>query len=261
MSYLAIRVIGTICIVDPKKNDDPFKKRAVIPYDKYFSAPVDKHIAYVEFNKNDLASGSGLSNVYKRGKGDVEYRRFNLDGHVIQIDQIVDTSFEVTGSYDKHIPKMTNVLGTLDVHPRTECFDAKPDPTLIAGFFDISKGLLKAGPLYESITQFEVKSGDVVFVHHSAIFTELLLQVQPPITVSFTKDNITTAIVLKDDADLITIGNLPETEISGDGGGDDIKHHFMINYKLADPFNEPTDPPLPRKFALVVNACTNTNWP
>jgi hypothetical protein len=261
---ITVQILGTICLVNAPTETFPFKKRLVLPFDKSLD-PEDQHIPFVEFLEKDIGGGSNLSSIYQRpkNKGEIDYRRFNLAGHVVEIENVVADPFVVKQSYDKHIPKMKQVATSLDPKPRKDCFDNEPkDPTLIAGFFDVSWGTLKAAmPLYEYFTRFEISTGHVVHTVHSAKFSELLIRVETPIKVNFKRGGTTITIPLKDDTDVISIGNLPLDMIEGYGGGDDVRHHFGLYYELADPINKPADPPLPKEFALVVNACSNTNWP
>ena len=264
MRNITLRILGTICLVDPRRADS-FKKRLVIPLDTTFTKPEDRHIPYVEFLKNDIVSGSNLSAVYvrkPRSQQSVEYRRFELSGEVLEIPRVVTDPFIVWDSYDKHIPRMTEVAKQLDPTPRTECYDAAPDSSKFGGFLDISHGTLKAGPLDELRTEFEIQSGTIVHTIHSARFSELIFRVEPLIQVIFRKDGQAITIELNETStDVITIGNQPLQMIENSDGSEDVRHHFALYYELADPANKPTDTPLPKKAAAIVNGCANTNWP
>jgi hypothetical protein len=264
MREITVRIIGTICFVEGGDAHPEFKKRLVLPADSSFKDPRDRHIPYVEFPSLGIVSGSNLSAIYQHptNVGQISYRRFELAGHVVTIKNVDKSALVVKQSFIDHVPKMTKVATSLDPSPRVACFQPAPDPTLIAGFFDISYGTLKAGPLFEYVTEYELKSGTVVHRIQTAKFTELLVGItQPPLTVTFTTASQSVDIVLNDSVDLITIGNQPVGDIESTGSGEDVKHDFNLYYQLADPLNLPADPPLPRKVALTVNACTVSGWP
>lgn len=264
MRDLTLRILGTVCLVDPFDETQPFKKRLIIPLDTTFTKPEDKHIPYVEFLQNDIKSGSNLSAIYVRKpktQYSVEYRRFELAGHIVEIERVIPDPWRVWESYDKHIPKMTNVATQLDRTPRSACFTSPPDPALFGGFLDVSHGTLKAGPLDELVTVFETLTNPNVYTIHSSRFSELLFRVDPPIRVNFRKGMQTVTIELDPvTTDIITIGNQPIQMIEANEG-EDVRHHFELYYDLADPLNKPQDPPLPKEFAAIVNGCANTNWP
>jgi hypothetical protein len=264
MREITVRIVGTICFVD---GSGAFKKRLVIPVDTLYprDKPQLKHIPYVEF-PDRIVSGSGCSAVYQhpKNKGKIDYRRFELSNHVISIENVDTTdTFVVKQSFSDHVVKMKTLAPALDPTPRKECFDATPDGKIIAGFFDISYGTLKAGELHEDVMSFDVLSGQPIdYRVRAAKFSELLIRVTLPLTVSFTSANLgTTKIVLTDDVDVITIGNQPVGDIEGEGSGESVREDFRLNYELCDPVNHPTDPPLPKQTAGATNACSVNTWP
>lgn len=270
MRTITIRIAGTCCFVDRDTSSRSFLKRLVLPYDTLSTGPTDRHIPYVEFADDDIKSAEGLGNAYphyvQQPDGTFKplpilYRRFELSGHVVAIQNTDMGSpvLNVLTSFDLRVPKMKRVHDALDQHPRPECFAAAPSAGLISGFFDISKGILKAGTLYDFVTKF-VRAHQTIVRVQTPKFIELLLPITTPeVTLTITKATKTFTIVLKDTADTITIGNQPEADITGKGSGDDMTHHFNLYYNLAT--TKPADPTLPEVDADPVASCTGTNWP
>jgi hypothetical protein len=263
MGEITVRFVGTACFIDRRDSRDDFDKRLVLPTDNE-PDPKKRHIPYVEFLAKDVVSGSNLSDRYTHRNGDVQYQRFDLSGHTIDIPGIVDSpGLLVMESFREHIPKMTEVA-TLAKAPRDECFLSSPPVSLIGGHLDLTRGRLKAGPLYEYRTVFEKASapGVPVYSIHAAAYSELLLSMPPGrMRMTFTNSIGSVTIVLGAETDFITIGNYPLSEILDPGTGDDVTAHFKLYYELASDYNKPQDPPLPRKYAAINNACTNTTWP
>ncbi len=269
MRAITVRIQGTACLVDRRSSSaDPFQKRVILPFDDVYdpSKPEQRHIPYVEFPDTPIKSGkSNLSDTYKRtgSKGLLDYRRYELSNHVISIENVHDgTALTVMQSYSDHVPQMKNkVLPGLDDRPRDECFDAAPDGAIMTGFFDISHGILKAGTYFEFVTRFVRKSGQVTgYKVQTPVFVELLVPItSEDLVVTMTAGEVVVRVVMDSTADLITIGNQPEKDILGTGSGEDVAHHFLMYYNLAD--DPPSDPVLPVKEADPVNGCSNTNWP
>ena len=264
MREITLRIIGTVCFVDGRQ-EDSFEKRLILPVDTIVAKPTEKHIPYMEFPVARIKSGANLSSVYQHPikLGQIDYRRFELAGHVISIANVdANVPFLVSASYADHVANMHTVAPTLDPTPRQECFALTPDPSLIAGFLDIANGTLQAGPLYEFITHFQDSAGRETTQLQTSEYVDLVFGItSPDLEVTFTGPGSSVTIVLDELANLITLGNRPEEDISGAGSGDDITHHFHLYYKLADPLNYPSDPPLPLKTADPINSCTVTNWP
>lgn len=267
MRQITIRIAGTACFV--ADDDSSFERRLVLPLDKIGNVARTQdelHLPYVEFPAANITSGTNLSAKYQHPMitGQIDYRRFSLAGHVITVENLkVDETFTVLQSFIDHVPAMRVVEPNLDSRPRSEVFLDSPDPTLMAAFFDISTGTLKGGNLYEFITDFVRPTSEVTASVRTCEYVELIATITTPeLVVTFTKpDAPTVRIVLDEKADLITIGDQTEADISGTGSNDDITHHFKLYYNLADPVNYPTDPPVPLKRLDPFNACTVTTWP
>jgi hypothetical protein len=260
MRQITVRIIGTGCFVDVAAQ----QKRLVLPFDN-LQAGDKKHIAYVEFADINIKTGvDRLQGPYKHTTtGRISYHRFALVGHVVKIENIIAGSLRTTPSFDMHVPKMTVVHRGLYPRPRQECFGSVPNPQKMAAFLDIASGILMAGQLYEFITSFQLKDTTETAQFQTPKYVDLLVPVEDgDITVTFSKPNVFDQVVLKGDTDLITIGNQPELDITGNGSGDDVKHDFNLYYnQLADDGTVGNDPPLPVKHEDPVNSCTVTNWP
>lgn len=267
MRLITVRIIGTCCFVDRPigNNAIAFVKRVVIPKDPLVGA--DRHIPFIELQADHIASGSGdLTATYTHlNGGKIPYRRFELSGHVIAVSEIDPIELTPFDSYEDHVPKMLAVAPGLESEPRDECFAEYPAADLISGFFDISAGLLKAGPLYEFMTKFQSTSNpNPTLSLQTTTFAELLLPVSTtePLKITITKPNANPiVVVMKSTADVITIGNATLTDLLGGNSNDDVAGHFKLYYKLAKEGTAPQDPPLPVKVQDPVNSCTVTNWP
>jgi hypothetical protein len=278
MRTITVRIAGTCCFVDAK-DQASFKKRLILPFDNLSAKPSERHIPYVEFpdanilecDGGDLSPDQLLGPAYphqaRLADGSLFplpllYRRFELSEHVVDISKVDSTASDLTvfSSFDTHVPKMKNVFSKLTYHPRDECFQDEPYLPLAAAFFDISKGILKAGTLYDFVTRFVTKT-EITAKYQTPEFVELLLPITTPeVTLTFTKGNVIHTVLLDANTDNITIGNQPESDITGAGSGDDLQHHFNLYYNLAvDP--RPDDPALPEKDLDPVASCTATNWP
>ena len=263
MREITLRIAGTACLVDKRDERDNFVKRIVLPADRNPDM-TKRHIPYVEFLKRDVEKGSNLIGPYTHGSGEIEYLRFELVQHVVELSTLAgQPELTVAHSYAEHVAKMTDVAKSLNRAPRNECFAKEPVRDLIAGFMDLHRGTLRAGLLQEFKTEFVTKNApnDPVHEIHGAAWSELLIEVESPISVTFTNPLGAITVKLFETTDLITIGNFPISEILTPGMGDDVPEHFLLYYNLAEDYNKPQDPPLPRQHAGIDNACTNTNWP
>ena len=267
MRDITVRVAGTCCFVDGS-GQLSVPKRLVLPHDTLPNDdPTKRHIGYVEFPDDHITRGREfLSNIYQHhgyaeqriSSGQINYRRFTLLGHRITIENVASGDLDVKDSFTQHVPSMTVVDTDLYAMPREECFRATPPVNLLCGFWDIPSGTLLAGPLYEFITVYESAAKGVTLRIQTPHYVDVVVPIS---TQSLTVTIGGRQIVLDEDADLITIGNQPEDDITGTGSGDDITHHFQLYYNLAIPGNVEPNPPLPRKVHDPVNSCTPTGWP
>ncbi|MEK6371419.1 MAG: hypothetical protein AABO58_01865 [Acidobacteriota bacterium] len=258
MRDITVRFAGTCCFI----NSGTFK-RVVLPNDTLESGE-KRHIAYVEFPDEYIRSGHEfLTEPYKHGDtGQVDYRRFDLVGHTITIENLSSSSPAALGSYTNHVPKMSAVHPGLYPQPRPECFVTPPNPILISGAINLTSGILTAGQLYEFITVFENEElGETARVQ-TPQYVDLTVPIDSnDLTVKFDDGTHAVQVVVEPGADLITIGNQPLADIQQLGSGDDVAHHFKLYYKLGKPGTVMPNPPLPRKLLDPVNSCTVTQWP
>jgi hypothetical protein len=264
---LSVRIAGTCCFVDRATPANPFVKRLVLPFDDIGSGPLDTHIPFIEVPDAHIVPGSDVS--FLSGPYSHKEKIYDdnvLSGHTVSIPYI-DTSVALMASsaFANHVPKMTAVTPELFPYPRAEVFASAPQAGLIAGFFDISYGVLDVGPLYEFITHFRrIVTGAETVTYQTPESVQLLIPLLipsgTPLTIQVSKGASVLEIKLDDSADSITIGNEIEADILGLGSGDDVTHHFGLYYNLASP-PPPPDRAVPAKTAEPINSCTVTTWP
>jgi hypothetical protein len=260
MKTLKVRVVGICCFVNI--NNGAPSKRIILPYDDM--GHTETHIPFFEVPMLDVASWSGLGPVeaYTHWNGSVQYLRWELNGHRITIDSLDTTAPALwqTYSYERHVPSMKAVCPELRSYPGPECFEDSPPPDLIAGYFDISKGSVDAGPLEEFYTAFDpVRNWPEGRGTQSV---DLNIPVQDGgVVISIDAFDTSSAhdaqIVLKPEAETVRIGNLVPDDLTGSGSGDSHEH-FMLYYNLASDL--PSEMPLPVKSLAPVNACSPTRW-
>lgn len=258
MRDITVRFAGTCCFI----NHDTFK-RVVLPNDTLESGD-KRHIAYVEFPDDDIKSGHDyLTEPYHHGDtGQIDYRRFELVGHAITIEDISASTPNTTGSYMNHVPKMSVVHPGLYPQPRLECFHTPPDPLLIAGATELTSGTLTSGKLFEFVTEFKNAQLGTTARVQTPEYVDLIVTIDTEdLTVTFNDGTTVAQVVVGPRTDLITIGNQPLADIKQLGSGDDVAHHFKLYYKLGKPGTIMPDPPLPEKVQDPVNSCTVTQWP
>ena len=268
MTILRISIFGISCLADPRTGD-AFKKRVLLPTDTIWDPQHPPHIPYVEVAEDDFYSNPstipGLSDPYERN--DVVYRRFELYGHRLWIDDIVTSQgWWVSPLFDLRVPKMRKVLPYLYDHPNAVCFDRNPPTSLISGYFDISYGRLSIGEIDDPYTIFyppkewpdrRLAVSSVLELEVDNVLPEFRIE-----EASLPPGTGPVRVRLKPEAVGISIGNLPVSDLAPQQGvpsTDDPSHDFMMFYKLADP--EPPNPPLPTRQTGLEVSCTNTNWP
>jgi hypothetical protein len=263
MKTLKVRIVGICCLVDVN-NGSP-TKRVILPYDDM--GHTETHIPFVEVAEGDVFTWTGLAptSVYQHFNGSVNYLRWELAGHQVSFDTVDVTAPNLwqTYSYEQHVPSLKRVCPSLRSYPVNDCFIESPSPELIAGYFDIYKGSLDAGPLEEFFTSFDpernwppgrgTQSVDLTLpVHEGGVVISIN---------SFdTSDAHDARIILKAEAETVRIGNLLLDDLTGSRPFDsDTSDHFMLYYNLADPW-PPAEMPLPVKSLAPVNACSPTRW-
>jgi hypothetical protein len=258
MRDITVRFAGTCCFI----NDGTFK-RVVLPNDVLENGD-KRHLAYVEFPDAHITAGQQyLSTPYRHGlTGQIYYRRFDLVGHTIRVENSASTTPGTAGPYENHVPKMSAVHPGLYPQPRPEAFVTPPNPLLIAGAMNLNSGVLVAGILYEFVTVFEnAHLGETARVQ-TPEYVDLIVPINTDdITVSFDDGTQLVQVVVGPGADLVTVGNQPLADIEQTGSGDDVAHHFRLYYNLGKPGTIMPNPPLPRRITDPVNSCTVTNWP
>jgi len=262
MKTLKVRIVGICCLIDVN-NGSP-TKRVILPYDNMGHGGT--HIPFVEVAEGDVDSWTGFAPkpAYQHFNGSVNYLRWELAGHKVSIDT-VDVSAPnlwATSSFSNHVPSIKMVCPSLRSYPSADCFLSDPPPQLIAGYFDIYKGSLDAGPLDEFFTYFDPERNWPAGRGTQSV--DLTLPVQEGGVViridSFdTSEAHDAKINLKPQAETVRIGNLVMEDLIGSRTYEaDTSEHFMLYYNLAE--TNPPEMPLPVKSAAPVNACSPARW-
>ncbi|HEV7429310.1 MAG TPA: caspase family protein [Thermoanaerobaculia bacterium] len=261
---LDVLIVGISCIAKVGEEDVP--RRVLFPTDNLWYPSYEPHVAFLEIEEEDLLSEPGtiigLSERYSRyGRN---YRRFELNGHRISIDNIdSEQGFTEKDLYKNHVPQMKLVQPALSQYPKQQCYDDKPPTSLIAGYFDINYGILSVRRVAPYKLEFLPKASTLMLPGYFAVSAQLSVKVNGPAPVVILVENLANGIVspvrLKPTAREITIGNLTTSVLLGNSGGDDLPHDFELFYNLA---GEPV-PPLvvPSQAQGLETACIPVGWP
>ncbi|MFL6247255.1 MAG: hypothetical protein ACJ74H_14585 [Thermoanaerobaculia bacterium] len=253
MSTITVQFEGICChIAPPLGSPATAKRRAVLP-------DVHEHIPYLEVYANDVdvAANPDFSFSDKYPRGEAYYRRVELHDVKVELLDVTTTTFETLSSFFQRVPSLTAV------EPRfTQMRSALLQPTVpagqIAAYFDINVGVLSSGPPEHFRTVFEPPRNWPV--RHLGQWVSLDLEV----SVSAPRVRVTDlgaagtvrVLVLKDGADLITIGNQTEDDLLGNPS---TVGHFAHYYDLS-PVALP-NAPIPSKSQGLGVGCADTHWP
>ena|SRR5580765_5674138 len=270
MPNLKIKIAGICCFVD--KHNGSNVKRVVMPRDETMMGDGDRHIPFIEVRETDLVEKEPYrgnfppSRHYTHNNGSVYYKRWELDGHCIELESLDESApvINTTPAFDRYIPVMNRVDPELSAIPGDDCFTDDPSPEVIVGCLEIEKGTLDVGPLEEIFTSFyPVKNWPA---GQTPQWVELLMPVQPGPIVIFLRQyaadgaKVESQIFLKEGTPSITVGNLLLADLEGPGSGKGRTEHFMLYYKLAkDEVNLKTAP-APAIPQVPVNACSPVRW-
>jgi|GEM_PF-4221079 len=265
---LTIRVTGICCHVDPRGPQDKFGKRVIIArngHSHHGGHEMTPHVPYLEVETADIASAppSDPNDVYTRGPV-TEYRKFVLDGEEIIIDPIEESQpFQVLDSFNELIPSMRKIAPSVPANPRGECF--VPNTSFVAGYFDMTAGVLIAGEREQLPTKFRPRPPVEWPDQRNAVSSHLLLRLKQNsptvITLRSIASGATRKITLKVDTREITIGNQPLEDIEGRPrrSADQPGAHFRMFYDLGP--IDGTIQPGPEEVSTAINGCMPTNWP
>jgi hypothetical protein len=262
-TILDVLIVGISCIAKGGEQEVP-KKRVLFPTDNLWYPSYEPHVAFLEIEEEDLLNDPGtivgLSERYSRyGRN---YRRFELNGHRISIDNInSEQGFTETDLYKKHVPQMTLVQPALSQYPKQQCYDDKPPTSLIAGYFDINYGILSVRRVAPYKLEFLPKASTLMEPGFFAVSAQLSVKVNEPapvISVENLANGIVSPVRLKPTAREITIGNLTAKVLLGDYSGDDLPHDFELFYNLAEPV---TPLVVPGQAQGIETACIPVGWP
>lgn len=261
---LDVLIVGISCLANGQ-DPEVLQKRVLFPTDNLWYPSHEPHVAFLEIEEGDLLNDPGtivgLSERYTRyGRN---YRRFELNGHRISIDNVDPAQgFTVKDPYEKHVPQMIKVQPALSLYPREECYDDKPPTSLIAGHFDINYGVLTVRRVTPYELEFLPEPPNTWPDGHYAVSAELSVKVNESavvIRVENLANGFVSPVRLKPTAREVTIGNVTTSVLLGDYGGDDLPHDFRLFYNLAE---EPVDPiVVPNQPLGIETACIPVNWP
>jgi hypothetical protein len=260
---LDVLILGISCFADARPGD-AFKKRVLFPTDDLWYPSHSPHLAFLEVEEGDLLNDPGtivgLSERYTRF-GRI-YRRFELTSHKITIDKIETQPLVETSAYHDHVPQMTMVQPALSKFPKAGCYLAKPPADLVAGYFDITYGVLGVRRVASYLSYFSPEPPNTWPRGYYAISPQLTLKINdvaPTIRVENLDNGFVSVVRLKPTATEISIGNLTAPTLAGDTKADDPPHDFKLFYNLAE---TPVDPmPVPSKPIGIETACIPVNWP
>ena len=249
MATVTVHFEGMCCHIKPPAG--PPQRRSVFPN-------VHDHISYIEVFTNDVDTAANPDFTFiKYTRENASYQRVEVRDVKIELLNITSVSFEELASFGQRVPNLKAV------HPQFGDVKAtllqEPIPsTAVASYFDITAGKLLAGPSEHFRTVFEPPKDWPV--RHLAQWGQLELQVSdsaPRLRVTPLSNGPARTLVLKDGADLVTIGNQMLDDILG---MPNEEGHFLHYYELAA---VPPPPPLPdAKKELGLGAgCSNTQWP
>jgi hypothetical protein len=250
MTAITIQFKGICCHIDPPSGSP--KRRSVLPN-------VPQHIPYIEVYSNDIADADNpdftISTPYTRYNS--SYRRVEVIDVKIELLNITSSSFTVMPSYDQRIPKLRSV------EPRFTA--VKPTllapvigPNEVAAFFDMTVGVLSSGPSEHFRTVFDPPHDWPV--RHLGQWVQLDVEMSgnAPMLLVTGLGGGSRTLVLKEGADLVTIGNQTLLDILGTPN---VTGHFAHFYELSDtPLSNP-DPPTPKEGQGLGIGCSDTNWP
>jgi len=253
MPTVTIRFDGICCHINPPGGSPiTVKRRAVLP-------DIHNHVRYIEVYTNDIDSAANPDFTFTS-----QYPRFNDSfrhvpiGNVkIELLNITSTTFQVLPSFDQRIPRLR------DVEPRFNAVkQALLKPTISASenvsYFDMNVGVLSSGPSEGFRTVFDPPRNWPV--RHLGQWAQLDVEVSgtaPMLRVTDLQSGTVRQLVLKDGADLITIGNQTLLDIHGQAGA---SGHFVHYYDLADP--RPANPVPEPKIGLGLGiGCSDSQWP
>ena len=220
---------------------------------------VNQHLSYIEVYTNDLDETANpqftFSTPFTRENG--SYQFVQVNDVKIELLNVTSSTFSVMPSYDQRIPKLR------DVEPR---FTAVKDTLLqtviasgeVAAYFDITRGVLSSGASQYFRTVFQPLH--TWPVRHLGQWVQLDVDVNgsaPVLRVTTLADGSTRDLVLKDGADLITIGNQTLLDIQGIPS---LSGHFEHFYDLSA-INLTPPVPAPKNSAGLGVGCSDTNWP
>jgi hypothetical protein len=258
---------GMCCFAQAKQESDPYQKRVLLPYDDRVD-PDMKHIAFIEIvaegNQYDGAPPTATEPHYGAG---YLFNRWHLYGHRIVFSNAdTSTPLRTTWSYEEHVAGMyDDVYPTgLRYHPKDDCFIPFPPPDLVAGYVDLSCGILTAGPLEAKKTRYTFKDGSPSspWYRREPEFVTLLVPLlsEGAEIEIYSEAGLWTTIHVKRGTS-VRIGNMRAIDIFGDPNASEVpREHFKLFYNLsADDVGD--DPPLPSLSGVPVNSCSVHGWP
>ena len=259
---LDVLIVGISCIAKFGEEDVP--RRVLFPTDNLWYPSYEPHVAFLEVEEADLLRDPGtivgLSERYSRYG--TNYRRFELNGHRISIDNIDSAQgFTEKDLYKQHVPQMTLVQPALSEYPKQKCYDDKPPTSLIAGYFDIKYGILSVRRVAPYKLKFLPQESTHMVPGYFAVSAQLSVKVTEPAAVILVENlanGFISPILLRPTAREITIGNLPTKVLLGNSGGDNLPHDFELFYNLAEPV---TPHVVPNQAQGIETACIPVGWP
>jgi len=255
MAAFTIQFDGICCHIKPP-NGTPagVERRSVLP-------DVHEHVTYIEMYTTDVdvASNPAFEFTAPYTRDNRSYQHTTVKDVKIELLNITSTKFMALPSFNERIPKL------MDVEPRfTAVKPSLLQQTIasgqVAAYFDIQAGVLSSGPsegfrtLFNPVRKWPKR--------HLGQWVELEVEVggnAPMLSVKSLNGGGTRTLVLKEGADLVTIGNQPLRDIHGDRPLPN-SNHFPHYYDLAQ--HRPTGQlPVPKGTQGLGPGCGDTQWP
>ncbi|HEV7243301.1 MAG TPA: hypothetical protein VGQ36_29010 [Thermoanaerobaculia bacterium] len=237
MPTLTILFEGLCCFVDPEGQLDGVVRRAV--FQDRSQHQDDPHFTYVEFYRSDFDENANgvwapdLSDYYDRFNYTYQHVkaknvRIALANRILSAPPLT-----ILPSFHEMIPKLSQVSPTF-LGIQSSYLLPKIGSGRVGAYFDITAGVLSAGPAEQFRTRFSPEFHWPA--RHLGQWAQLELQIEDESPLLLVYDLATDAprpLVFKPGTNLITIGNQTEMDVAGIPPTEDTPGHFGMYYDLA----------------------------
>jgi hypothetical protein len=254
MSTITIQFEGICChIKSPAGSGATVERRAVLPN-------VHNHIPYLEVYTNDVDIDENTAFTFSAPytRANASYRRVELHDVKVELLDITTTTFTTLSSFLQRIPSLQAVEPRFE-NLRPALVETVIPSGQIAAYFDINFGVLSSGPSEHFRTIFKPPPQDWPMRHLGQwVNLELEVSVNAPRVrvIDLAGGGPPRELLLKDGADLITIGNQTLLDILGQTNSISHFEHYYELSLVALP-----NAPMPKEGMGLGVGCTDTRWP